>query len=173
MNNFLKKNWIWLVIFTIGGFIFFMSLDTSFKTLPMHQSMDRVVEVGTKTTDPWKEKLTREEYDILRNKGTELPYSSNLLREKRKGTYYAVDTKEPVFRSEDKYDSGTGWPSFTKPIKPDAVREAHDTEFGISRTEVLTTAGGHLGHVFTDGPEPTGLRYCMNGKALYFVPDDK
>jgi peptide-methionine (R)-S-oxide reductase len=131
-------------------------------------------EIGlAEKTDPWRKKLTKEEYRILREKGTEIPYSSNLLHEKRKGTYYAVDTKEPVFRSEDKFDSGTGWPSFTKPVRTDVVSEIRDTEYGMSRTEILTTAGGHLGHVFTDGPEPTGLRYCINGKALYFTPDSE
>lgn len=117
--------------------------------------------------------LTEEQRYILEEKGTETPFTSELLNEKRAGTYYAADTKEPVFRSEDKFDSGTGWPSFTKPIKPEAVEEHTDTTLGMSRTEVTSSEGGHLGHVFTDGPaDKGGLRYCINGDALYFVPDE-
>lgn len=118
--------------------------------------------------------LTAEQRYILFEEGTEPPFSSDLLKEKRTGTYYAADTKKPVFRSEDKYDSGTGWPSFTKPIASDAVQEHADNKLGMTRTEVTSTEGGHLGHVFTDGPEDKGgLRYCINGDALYFVPDEE
>ena len=119
----------------------------------------------------WREKLTPEQYHILREAGTEQPFTSPLLDEHRKGTYVSADCEEPLFRSEQKFDSGTGWPSFWAPISPDAVVEHRDTSFGIERTEVRSKCGGHLGHVFSDGPEPTGLRYCMNGIALKFVPD--
>lgn len=110
---------------------------------------------------------------ILKSKGTEIPFSSPLYNESRPGTYLAADTKEPVFRSEQKFESGTGWPSFWAPISPEAITVNKDTSLGVERTEILSTAGGHLGHVFTDGPEPTGLRYCINGDALIFVPDEK
>lgn len=117
--------------------------------------------------------LTAEQRYILFEKGTEAPFTSDLLNEKRAGTYYAADTKEPVFRSEDKFDSGTGWPSFTKPINPEAVKELSDQSHGMVRTEVTSSEGGHLGHVFPDGPKDKGgLRYCINGDVLYFVPDD-
>ncbi|MCW1888236.1 MAG: peptide-methionine (R)-S-oxide reductase MsrB [Candidatus Moranbacteria bacterium] len=115
--------------------------------------------------------LTPEQARILREGGTELPFSHPLYTEKRAGTYYAADTMEPVFRSEQKYESGTGWPSFWAPVTPDAVTTKTDESHGMTRTEVLTKAGGHLGHVFTDGPDPTGLRYCINGAALVFVAD--
>lgn len=121
-----------------------------------------------------KNGLSALQEDILYRDGTERPFTSDLLHEKRKGTYYAVDTKTPVFRSEDKFDSGTGWPSFTKPITPDAVQEKQDTSlFGMERTAIASPSGGHLGHVFPDGPKPTGLRYCINGVVLYFIPDEE
>ena len=124
-----------------------------------------------KTEDGWKKILTPDRYEILRQAGTEQPFTSDLLNEHRKGTFVTADCGEPVFRSEQKFDSGTGWPSFWAPISKDAVIEKNDDSGGYSRTEILSKCGGHLGHVFTDGPQPTGLRYCMNGLALKFIPD--
>lgn len=107
----------------------------------------------------------------MREEGTEVPFTGELLHNEKKGTYYSVGCDQPVFRSEQKYDSGTGWPSFWAPIKEDALVLREDTRLGYSRIEVLDPCGGHLGHVFDDGPDPTGKRYCMNSVALYFVPD--
>lgn len=124
------------------------------------------------THQEWKAQLDPVVYHIIAERGTEPPFSSPLNDEKRPGTYVAADTGEPIFRSEQKFDSGTGWPSFTAPISPDAIRLVDDYSFLGRRTEVLSTAGGHLGHVFDDGPAPTGKRYCINGLALRFIPDE-
>jgi peptide-methionine (R)-S-oxide reductase len=120
--------------------------------------------------DEWRKRLTPEQFYVLRKHGTERPGSSPLNREKRDGIFACAGCGQDLFRSEDKYESGTGWPSFTQPIKG-AVGEAVDRSLFMTRTEVhCSRCGGHLGHVFPDGPKPTGLRYCMNGIAMTFKP---
>ena len=123
-----------------------------------------------KTPEEWRAQLTPMQYHILREEGTERPFSSPLLKEHRKGTFACAGCSLPLFASETKYESGTGWPSFWQPL-PDAVGERKDATLGMIRTEVhCRRCGGHLGHVFDDGPKPTGLRYCMDGYALTFKP---
>jgi peptide-methionine (R)-S-oxide reductase len=118
----------------------------------------------------WRRMLSRAQYEVLRLHRTEVPGSSPLNREKRKGTFACAGCELPLFSSETKYESGTGWPSFHTPL-PDAVRTRKDFALLIPRTEVhCRRCGGHLGHVFEDGPPPTGLRYCINGVAMTFAP---
>jgi peptide-methionine (R)-S-oxide reductase len=120
------------------------------------------------TDADWHKKLSPEQYDVLRNSGTERPFTSPLLNEHRAGTFTCAGCDQALFSSNTKFDSGTGWPSFWQPLDK-AVGEQRDTTFGMVRTAVhCGRCGGHLGHVFDDGPKPTGLRYCMNGVALGF-----
>ena len=121
--------------------------------------------------DHWKDILTPEQYHVLREAGTELPFTGALNHEKRSGTYYSVGCNKAIFRSEKKYDSGTGWPSFTAPIHKGALVLRTENAMLDNRVEVLDTCGSHLGHVFDDGPKPDGKRFCMNSVALYFIPD--
>ena len=123
-----------------------------------------------KSDKEWRELLTPEQYGVLRGHGTEAPGSCALLQEHRVGTFQCAGCAQPIFATGRKFESGTGWPSFFEPAA-DAIETTVDRSFGMSRTEVhCGRCGGHLGHVFEDGPPPTGLRYCINGVALAFEP---
>ena len=125
-----------------------------------------------KTEAEWKEQLSPEQYHVMREHGTERPFTHPYNSEKADGTYVCAACGQPLFASESKFNSGTGWPSFTQPMSKAAVSEKQDRSHGMSRTEVLcASCEAHLGHVFPDGPKPTGLRYCMNGTALNFKPE--
>jgi peptide-methionine (R)-S-oxide reductase len=124
-----------------------------------------------KSDSEWRRLLSKSQYEVLRLHRTETPGSSPLNHEKRKGSYACAGCELPLFASETKYDSGTGWPSFYRPL-PNAIGTKADYALLVPRTEVhCRRCGGHLGHVFKDGPPPTGLRYCINGVALIFTPD--
>ena len=124
------------------------------------------------TEEQWKQRLTPEEFHVLRQHGTERAWTGCFVATKEPGTYVCAGCGNPLFRSGTKFESGTGWPSFTQPVGPDAVINIEDRSYGMVRTEVrCARCDGHLGHVFPDGPPPTGLRYCMNSVSMKHVPD--
>ena len=124
-----------------------------------------------RTDEEWARTLTPEQFRVLRKHGTERAGSSPLNAEKRPGTFLCAACGQALFRTEDKFESGTGWPSFTQPLAPEAVGTTEDRTLWMVRTEVhCSNCGGHLGHVFPDGPKPTGQRFCMNGVAMRFDP---
>jgi peptide-methionine (R)-S-oxide reductase len=130
--------------------------------------------VVNKTEAEWKSMLAPMQFEVLRKKGTETAFTGALWDNHEKGVYYCAGCQQELFSSETKFESGSGWPSFYKPIKEGAVAVGTDTSYGMVRDEVVCSkCGGHLGHVFDDGPQPTGLRYCMNSASMKFEKKDK
>jgi peptide-methionine (R)-S-oxide reductase len=135
-----------------------------------HNTSD-VMDKLTLTEAEWRERLTPTQYHVLREAGTERAFSGHYNANKADGVYHCAACGLPLFDSDDKYDSGSGWPSYTRPIEPEAVTDKRDVSHGMVRTESLCArCDSHLGHVFPDGPPPTGLRYCMNSISLDFRP---
>src|SRR3954462_11889101 len=130
--------------------------------------MDKIA----KTEDQWRAELAPDQYAVLRQQATEAPFTGKYVDSKEPGVYRCAGCGAELFRSDDKFDSGTGWPSFTRPAQDDNVESSEDRTFFMRRPEVLcSSCGGHLGHVFDDGPQPTGMRYCINSAALKLDPE--
>ena len=133
-----------------------------------------MVEKITKTDAEWREQLTQEQYEVLRRKGTEPPFCGAFYDNKQEGTYYCVGCGLPLFSSSHKFTSGTGWPSFFQPVNEENIAYHPDNSYGMRRTEIACArCDSHLGHVFEDGPKPTGLRYCVNSVSLDFRPEEE
>ncbi len=167
-----------LFLFTITLFLYSCVFTQNRNNMKSNHEITRPNDTGeyplTRSKEEWKEILEPLQYDVLRNSATERPFTGKYYKNTDAGVYYSAASGQPLFASDAKYDSGCGWPSFFEPIVPGAIIYREDRTHGMIRTEIVDSAtGSHLGHVFDDGPKPTGLRYCMNSAAMIFVGIDQ
>ncbi len=156
-------------LFLVLGLLLLVTLGLTFARNRQQEPKQSESYAVVKTDAEWKKQLSPEAYQVTRHEGTERAFTGKLWDNHEKGTYYCVGCHQPLFSSETKFESGTGWPSFFKPLDKKYVLEKKDTQYGMVRTEVeCSRCGAHLGHVFDDGPRPTGLRYCMNSVSMTF-----
>jgi peptide-methionine (R)-S-oxide reductase len=172
-----------LLVLLVGGYLLITNLwidpgYSAHKQIKMNQSDTTMTENKDtyevqKSKQEWREELTNDEYRILREKGTEMPFVNEYYRTEKEGVYVCAACGQELFTSKTKYHSGSGWPAFFAPIEQEAIDKKEDNSMFMTRTEVLCSkCGSHLGHVFEDGPEPTGLRYCINSVAMDLVEKD-
>jgi methionine-R-sulfoxide reductase len=169
---------VFVALAAAGAFLNRAGAQKKEDPIPIQTSMNTSSSSESKTSGPkdsdLHKKLTPEQYRVTQMCGTEPPFANEFWNNHRAGIYVDVVTGEPLFTSLDKFDSGSGWPSFTKPIAKDHVREINDTSHGMERVEVKSSSSNsHLGHLFDDGPGPAGLRYCVNSASLRFIPVEK